>query len=284
MIHSIALGDGPPVILIHGMASSLHDWDTLLPIITAAGYRAWALDLPGHGDSQKPDDPNYYTKGGFIAAVDDWLAALPDQPPYILIGHSLGGYLSLRFALRNPEKVRLLVLIDPLFSLKHISFFMRWSERMPGLNSLNAFAIRRVPRTAIQLVLGFPALNNDRLNPKMLCQTAVDYKRASPHMLRLTASIEDLEADLPRICAPSLVIWGDHDLTLDPASFPRLVAALPNSHGSPIRGSGHQPHLGRPELVNPLVMDFIRSHSAPAADFSVAPINKTAPLEGIDDR
>ncbi len=257
MIHSIAQGGGPPVILIHGMASSLHDWDTLLPTITAAGYRAWALDLPGHGDSQKPDDPNFYAKGGFIAAVDDWLAALPDKPPYILIGHSLGGYISLHFALHNPEQVRLLVLIDPLFSLKHISFFMRWSERLPGLNSLNAFAIRLVPRSAIQLVLGLPPLNNDRLTTAVLWQTAVDYKRASPHMLRLTASIEDLEPDLPRISIPSLVIWGDHDLTLDPASFPRLVAGLPDARGHPIRGSGHQPHLGRPELVSSLVLDFL---------------------------
>ena len=282
MIHSVVKGAGPPLILIHGMASSLKDWDTLIPVLVASGHRVWALDLPGHGDSLKPDNPAFYSNGGFLAAFDSWLADLPDEPPYILVGHSLGGYLSLRFALHHPQQARALVLIDPLFSPKHVSSLLRWTERLPGLNSLNAFAIRRVPKIAIQLILGLRPLNNDHLSADGLLQTAADYKRASPHMLRLMPSITDLEPQLGRISTPSLVIWGDQDLTLDPASFPRLVSALPNAQGYPIHRSGHQPHLGRPDLVNPLVADFIRSHLATAIANPGNPAGLSASLEGTD--
>jgi pimeloyl-ACP methyl ester carboxylesterase len=264
MIHSIVRGAGPPAILIHGLAASLSDWDTLMPAIASLGCRAWALDLPGHGDSQKPEDPGFYSSGSFFTAFDDWLAELPDQPPYILVGHSLGGYLSLRYALRHPDQVRALLLIDPLFSLSHFSSLMRWVERLPGLDALNAFAVRQVPHSAIQLVLGIGPLNQDRLTPEQLLQTAADYKRSSPYLLRLMTSITDLEPFLGRIQIPSLVIWGDKDLTLDPASFPRLISLMPHAQGQLIPGSGHQPHLGRAELVNQLVTDFIQTYTIEA--------------------
>jgi pimeloyl-ACP methyl ester carboxylesterase len=261
MIHSIVSGSGPPVILIHGLAASLKDWGSLMPAIASLGCRTWALDLPGHGDSQKPVDPEFYSTGAFFAAIEDWLADLPDQPPYILVGHSLGGYFSLRFTLRNPELVRALVLIDPLFSPNHISSVLRWIEHLPGLDALNTFAMQQVPPSAIQVLLGIGPINQDRLSPEKLLQAAADYKRASPHLRRLVTSITDLEPFLGCIHTPCLVIWGDKDLTLNPASFPRLVSLLPNAQGSLIQGSGHEPHIGRPDLVNPLVTDFIRTHS-----------------------
>ncbi len=260
MIHSIDRGAGPPVVLIHGLATSLKDWDTLLPAIASLGCRARAFDLPGHGDSQKPEDPGFYSAGVFFTIIEDWLSHLPDQPPYVLVGHSLGGYFSLRFALRHPDQVRLLVLIDPLFSRNHVSSLLRWIERLPGVDTLNAFAIQQAPLSAIQLLLGIDPLNQDRLSPEQLLRTAADYKRTSPYLLRLMTTITDLEPFLGRIHTPSLVIWGDKDLTLDPASFPRLVSLLPDAQGQLIPGSGHQPHLGRPDLVNPLVTGFIQAY------------------------
>ncbi len=232
MIHSVVRGAGPPVILIHGLAASLKDWDSLMPAIALLGCRAWAFDLPGHGDSHKPADPGFYSDNAFFTTIEDWLSNLPDQPPYILVGHSLGGYLSLRFALRHPQLVRALVLIDPLFSLNHVSSLLRWIERLPGLDTLNALAVQQAPLSAIRLLLGIGPLNQDRLSSEQLLRTAADYKRTSPYLLRLMTALTDLEPFLGRIETPSLVIWGDKDLTLDPASFPRLVSQLPNARRS----------------------------------------------------
>ena len=69
-------GDGAPVILIHGMAASLYDWEALMPALAASGYRAYALDLPGHGESAKPDDPGYYNAQSVYNQVNAWIESL----------------------------------------------------------------------------------------------------------------------------------------------------------------------------------------------------------------
>ena len=56
----IVKGEGPPVVLIHGLAASLHDWDCLAPELAEAGYQAFALDLLGHGDTIKPTKASDY--------------------------------------------------------------------------------------------------------------------------------------------------------------------------------------------------------------------------------
>ena len=265
-LYSLAQGEGPPVALIHGLAASLRDWDTLLPAISALGCRASALDLPGHGASSRPPDPASYTADFLFAAFSTWLCNLLDNPPAglpgVLVGHSLGGYLSLRFALQHPQRVRALVLIDPLYDRRHIPYPLRLLKRLPFLSSLNAAAIRLAPVSLIQRLLSLPSFNHDHLTSRQLQRVAADYKRASPHMLRLVATLTDLTPHLARIQPPTLVVWGDGDLTLAPASFPLLISALPHAVGQPIPHSGHQPHLGRPDLVNPLVADFIQRQAA----------------------
>ena len=67
-------GDGPPAILIHGMGASLRQWDYLMPQLAAAGFSAYALDLPGHGDSLKPEAAEHYQAA--VAAAPEYAPAL----------------------------------------------------------------------------------------------------------------------------------------------------------------------------------------------------------------
>ncbi|MBN1149514.1 MAG: alpha/beta hydrolase [Anaerolineales bacterium] len=256
LLHYVARGDGPPVILLHGMAASLHDWESLQPALSQAGYRAIAVDLLGHGDSAKPDAAQLYTYRHTYAALEDWIASLQDEPPFILVGHSLGGHLGLTYALRNPEKVRALALLDPFYSPAQLPLVLNWLKRRP---SLGVKAIQVVPLAWIDTLLGWDPISAPHFSPKARWQIAVDYKRASPHILNLPSTVSDITPELGRVQAPCLVIWGEKDLTLRPDSFPNLVAALPNARGYPIPGSGHQPHIGNPELVNRLVLDFLGS-------------------------
>jgi pimeloyl-ACP methyl ester carboxylesterase len=90
-------------------------------------------------------------------------------------------------------------------------------------------------------------------------QIANDYKRASPLFLNITRDIPDLSEILPQISTPTRVIWGQHDLTLHPTSFMSLTLMLPNATGKAVPHTGHQPHIGRPDIVNRLVLEFSQS-------------------------
>jgi pimeloyl-ACP methyl ester carboxylesterase len=104
VVNSVNAGIGSPVILVHGLAASLHDWDALLPELSAHGYAGHAADLLGHGESAKPGSFDEYTSDTVFAHLSGWIDSLALDEPAILIGHSLGGYLWLCAPL--PERVR----------------------------------------------------------------------------------------------------------------------------------------------------------------------------------
>ena len=106
----IQQGEGPPVVMIHGFAASLHDWNDLIPELARNGYTSYALDLLGHGDSPKPDSRAYHMDWLFEHFLR-WMKSLHLTQPAILIGHSLGGYIALEYARRVSAWTRGLVLV-----------------------------------------------------------------------------------------------------------------------------------------------------------------------------
>jgi pimeloyl-ACP methyl ester carboxylesterase len=252
-IHYTASGDGPPVILIHGMAASLNDWNSLAPALARCGYRSYALDLPGHGHSVKPDEVHHYQIERLYRSVRSWIESLKLTTAPLLVGHSLGGYLSLLYARRQPERVRGQVLINPLYSAGQLSPVVRVLRRRPGLG---VRAMSLAPSWVVQAALKLDAAQTNRFSHEARRQIVEDYKRASPKVLYLTRSIPDLTTEAAQVEAPTLVMWGEKDLTLKPESFQRLAAALPDARSACIPGCGHQPHIGRPEIVNRYVLEF----------------------------
>jgi pimeloyl-ACP methyl ester carboxylesterase len=253
-LYHIRQGHGDPVILIHGIAASLHGWNWLIPELAAHNYTALAIDLPGHGDSPKPDDPGQYTVETFYSFLDAWIESQEFAVPPVLVGHSLGGYLSLDYTLRHPGKVRALVLIDPLYNLKQLSPFVRLLHYRPEIGEK---AIRLIPEWLVSALLGWDPTRTDDFPRAARQQIAADYKRASSHIVYVPGSINDLSPLLSQVIQPSLVIWGEKDLTLRPKSFQALADTLPNASRQPVPGAGHQPHIGRPALVNRRVLDFL---------------------------
>jgi pimeloyl-ACP methyl ester carboxylesterase len=250
---------GPPVILVHGIAASLSDWEYLVPDLVQSGYRTFALDLIGHGDSLKPEDQSHYHSDSLYQHLVVWIENLHlDQPP-ILIGHSLGGFLCLKYALEQPDDVRQLVLIDPLYSQEQLSPLVRMANRHPFLGER---ALRWAPIWLIQAMIGWDVNSARNFSARKRLQVAEDYKRASPKILHIVNSVGDLSPDLSQVRSPVLVLWGERDQTLKPVSFRRLVKLLPYAVGQPVPRCGHQPHIGQPGFVNPIVLDFLLGNGA----------------------
>jgi len=253
-INFIAQGDGQPVILVHGIAASARVWSNLITELVNAGYRVYALDLPGHGDSYKPEEPGHYHVHDIYSALEDWIDSLKLAKPPALIGHSLGGHLSLQYSLDHPQDVCRMILIDPYYSPKQIFSPARWLQNQAAIG---AAAWRRSSGPLFdQLVIWNPIVSR-KLAMNHRQQMAVDLKRASPLILHILPTVPDLTTKLGDIRIPTLVIWGSRDLTLRASTFTKLVSLLPNASAQKIVGTGHQPHLTTPEIVNSSILDFL---------------------------
>jgi pimeloyl-ACP methyl ester carboxylesterase len=240
--------------LIHGLAASLYEWTGLIPELASHGFAAHALDLLGHGESAKPDNPRLYHVDSIYRHFQDWLDSLSLDSPPILIGHSLGGYLSLVRAIRHPEAVRCLVLIDPYFDSGQLSLPLRLASRQPALGEK---VVRAAPQWLIQAAMSLYPVTAAYFPRETRWRVADDCKRASPYFAYITYDIPDLTGSLLKVNVPVLVIWGERDQSLRPSSFPRLVQNLPNATGYPIPATGHQPHISKPELTNHLILEFL---------------------------
>ena len=267
ILNNLVEGQGPTIVLIHGLATSLRDWDSLVPDLLDAGLRVCRVDMFGHGDSPKPGTPRLYNFKVVYGTLEEWIDSLGvDDGPLFLVGHSMGGYMSLMYALRYPGRVRAMTLIDPLYSLKQLPPFMINTHR---LSAIGVEMLRLAPSRLVDTALGRgPTLDVD-FSPSIRRRIVADVKRASPYILTIPSTLPDLTNELPKIEVPCQVIWGERDSMLNPESFPPMVASMPFAVGHLISGRGHQPHLenGR---VNKLLIDFMQTNLLSQEEMLVA--------------
>ena len=259
-VNFVQQGDGPPVIMIHGVAASLHDWDDLIPELTKNGYASYALDLFGHGESSKPESRAYHIDW-VLDHFLDWADSLQLTEPAVIIGHSLGGYIALEYTRRFPSRTRGLVLVNPFYSRLQLPPFLRKSYSNRNLRGIIA---QKIPRWMFRTVVDVTsrAMGNSAgalhsLPEHIRAQTALDYTRTAPGVYNIPNTMHDLEDYIPSISLPALVVWGDRDQTLALSSFPELVKKLPNVVGRTI-SAGHVPHQSNAGEFNEMVMEFLQ--------------------------
>ena len=256
-------GTGNPVILIHGLAASLHDWNDLIPDLSANGYASYALDLLGHGDSPKLDSRAYQMDWVF-EHFSNWMKSLHLTEPAILIGHSMGGYVALEYARRVSAWTKGLILVDPFYSRSQLPPLLRTTYSHSNLSSL---VVGRTPEWLFRFFVDLSSVATGHsvgamhaLSEKIRAQTVLDYKRTAPGVYHIPNEVSDLTQYLHEINTPTLVVWGDRDQTLAPASFSHLVRKLPKARGETLR-AGHVPHQSDAIAFNQLVMNFLKELS-----------------------
>jgi pimeloyl-ACP methyl ester carboxylesterase len=222
-------GEGDPVVLVHGLSGSTRWWDRNVPDL-AKYYRVYLVNLPGFGAFGRR------AQRFVLAEATSWLLAWMEAvglESAHLVGHSMGGYLSLKLAARRPEAVRTLVLVDP-------AGIPSGRTMIGHLGPLLLSA--RYARPAF-----FPVLVRDALY-------------AGPFTLLRTARAllaEDVRGDLGRIEKPTLLVWGSLDPLIPSSIGDVMRAEIPDSRLLIIEGAGHNPMFDCPEDFNGALLAFL---------------------------
>ena len=122
----IRQGSGPSVVFLHGLGMSASTWDAVAERL-ADRHTVLAVDLPGHGGSPSPDDPEAFTRDAALADLDEVIAGLDDVP--VIVGHSLGGYLALAHAATRPDASRGIVVLNTGPGFRDPEKREGWNER-----------------------------------------------------------------------------------------------------------------------------------------------------------
>jgi pimeloyl-ACP methyl ester carboxylesterase len=253
-LYSRSEGNGPPVVLLHGLGGSSEEWSQVSFALVESGFQTHRVDLPGHGSSEKPADPEDYRSERFLERIDAWYQNLQLREQAVIIAHSFGAYLAINLAAVNPGSFRCLVFVSPYFYSQQLLPLMKLTVRRPRVASR---ILEAAPRRAIETVMQFANIMNNGMPATAVHRTAVDLARASPKIVHTAPSIVDQRPKLQEIQIPTLLVWGERDLTLNPASFPELLDKLPNSRGLAFEQNGHAPHLASPDTFNRNLLEFL---------------------------
>jgi pimeloyl-ACP methyl ester carboxylesterase len=271
--------DGPPVLLIHGWACSVFTFHRTIAPLAAAGFRVLAVDLKGHGLSDKPIDAGEYTTPAMLAHLHEVLDALGVERAAV-VGHSLGGALALALALDSPERVGRLALLAPVGLGK--SFLLPLVRALtPSLvTPLLPHLMRRsvaalVLRYATGSLRGLGEREVDEYWAPTQFPAAVFAGRALAHEF----DWEPVPAPrLATLRAPTQLVVGSRDRLLDPrAASRRLRAARPDAEIRIVNGAGHVSLEERPDEVNAALVAFLRAElPTPAVPAVTAPTESAA--------
>jgi pimeloyl-ACP methyl ester carboxylesterase len=270
----VALGDGVThydvagpdsgsrVLLVHGFSVPSYIWDSTVVALTGAGFRVARYDEFGRGFSERP--PVRYTGDLFDRQLLQLLDSLGWRAPVHLVGLSMGGAVTATFTVRHPERVRSLTLVDPVAGPRSDAPGM---FRIPVVGPALWQALA-VPGMAESQLTDFAEPSRwpdwpDRYRVQMRYR---GFGRALLSTIREAAgsSLDSLYRAVGSSGVPTLLFWGAEDRTVPFLYADSVRRAIPQAEYHPIERAGHLPHMERADVVNPVLLQFLRAADAAA--------------------
>jgi pimeloyl-ACP methyl ester carboxylesterase len=257
-------GEGPAVVLIHGITSSSRTWRAVMEPL-AERHTVLAPDLLGHGRSDKLRGD--YSVGAHANTIRDLLDALGYRRA-ILVGHSLGGGVALQFAYQYPERIDRLVLVAPGGFGKEVTPLLR-AASIPGSGPVLALAAAKPivdAGTLLTQLLGRLGLHGgtdlEEIGRAYALLAERDARRAFLHTLRSVVDVAGQRVTaLDRIDVahdfPALIVWGEHDRVVPSSHGEQAHRLVPNTYLAVFEKAGHFPHRDDPEQFVEVLEAFL---------------------------
>jgi pimeloyl-ACP methyl ester carboxylesterase len=251
---------GAPILLVHGFGTCSFLWRDIGPVLAMANRTAFAVDMLGYGESDRPFDGQFG-----IAAQSDYLdhslTALRLSKATI-VGIDLGGTVAMHLAFNRPDRVERLVLVNPIafddVPADDVKTLQRNTARFALRISRGVLGAAPLMRELLQRGVSNPANMPDPLLARYMApyvgQDGVN------HLLALARSIDDddmSEVDLRQIDCPSLIVWGDQDPFVSPKLADRLAETIPGSRLIRLPGTGRLVPEEAPDTLTNLILEFV---------------------------
>jgi pimeloyl-ACP methyl ester carboxylesterase len=251
---------GQAVLLVHGFGTCSFVWRNIGPSIAMANLTAFAVDMFGHGESDRPLDADY----GIAAQaeyLDRGLTALR-VPRATVVGLDLGGAVALRFAAAHPERVEKLILVNPVamdeIPAEDVKSLQKNTARYAFRVSRGVMGAAPLMRDLLRKSVSDPA----RMPEALVARYTAPYvgRDGVDHLLRVARFVDkgDMEEiDLRALPHPTLVVWGERDPWVSLRTCENLANTIGGSRLVRLPAAGRLVPEDNPEMLANLVLDFI---------------------------
>lgn len=269
-LFALERGSGPAVVLLPGYTCELVHFRYQLEALAQAGFRAIAVDLPGHGHAAKPGGRHDAER--FIAAALAVLDRLGLARAH-LVGHSMGGAIALALAARHPSRIDRVALLAPYApGLPLGRTFGLWVNRVARIPLLARAILGLQTRAQFEASNAGAVVDLEELLARDDGRWH-DYAWSMFNVRGMRAAWADTGRDfvsswrralpaLPRLDERGLVVWGEEDGIVTHAGLAQVVAAT-GARGASLSRCGHLPHLEHPERVNALLVAHLGAGALP---------------------
>ncbi len=256
-------GEGPPVVLVHGLGTSSFTWRFILPMLQQR-YTVYAIDMLGCGESDKTDvDYQLEALAGYLKGFMDAVGLA--RP--IIIGHSMGGGITMMFCHLYPGRAERVVLASSGGMGREMHWLLRVST-LPGAEGVIGVLcdprsrVPQVSRSLEQRRMRRLSQEFDATTPTMLDRfQSPEARLAFLGMLRGIGSISGQKVSalpfLSSLAIPTLLIWGAGDRTIPVTHGQEAVKLIPRAHLAVIPNCFHRPQIEAPQRFCELVLEFL---------------------------
>ena len=263
IVHYEVYGRGKPVILLHGWLGSWGLWQETMGIL-GRHYRTYALDFWGFGESGKKRET--YAVQDFVSLVNQFMEQLGIiKAP--LVGHSMGGTVSLSVAIKYPERVSKVVVVgSPI-----VGSSLAWPLKLAGYRGIAFLLFNMMGLFRFGVKVASPFICRDERFPEMmdrdLSRTTLESFLLSIASLRRT----DLRPLLDQIRVPALGVYGDRDIIVHPRQWQPMQKGIRHALIERFPLAGHFPMLEEPQAFSARLKEFLDLEvSSPVSQSSIS--------------